>query len=39
MVKVHIRQIRRRLGLDPEKHPYIRSVRCFGYVLAPPDED
>jgi len=39
LVKVHIRQIRRRLGLDPEKHPYIRSVRGFGYVLAPPDED
>lgn len=38
LVKVHIRQIRRRLGLDPEKHPYIRSVRGFGYMLAPPDE-
>jgi DNA-binding response OmpR family regulator len=39
LVKVHIRQIRRRLGLDPEKYPYIRSVRGFGYMLAPPDED
>ncbi len=39
LVKVHIRQIRRRLGLGPEEHPYIRSVRGFGYVLAPPDED
>ncbi len=41
LVKVHIRQIRRRLGLglDQEEHPYIRSVRGFGYVLAPPDED
>jgi DNA-binding winged helix-turn-helix (wHTH) protein len=39
LVKVHIRQIRRRLGLDPEKHHYIRSVRGFGYMLIPPDED
>jgi DNA-binding winged helix-turn-helix (wHTH) protein len=39
LVKVHIRQIRRRLGLDPEKHDYIRSVRGFGYLLAPPDDD
>ena len=39
LVKVHIRQIRRRLGLDPEKHNYIRSVRGFGYMLAPPGED
>jgi DNA-binding winged helix-turn-helix (wHTH) protein len=38
LVKVHIRQIRRRLGLDPEKHHYIRSVRGFGYMLAPLDE-
>jgi DNA-binding winged helix-turn-helix (wHTH) protein len=39
LVKVHIRQIRRRLGLDPEQHHYIRSVRGFGYVLAPPDDE
>jgi len=39
LLKVHIRQIRRRLGLDPEEHPYIRSVRGFGYMLAPPGED
>ena len=38
LVKVHIRQIRRRLGLDPQKHHYIQSVRGFGYVLAPPEE-
>jgi len=38
LVKVHIRQIRRRLGLDPERHHYIHSVRGFGYVLAPPEE-
>jgi DNA-binding response OmpR family regulator len=39
LLKVHIRQIRRRLGLDPNEHPYIRSVRGFGYMLAPPEED
>lgn len=38
LVKVHIRQIRRRLGLDSEEHHYIHSVRGFGYMLAPPDE-
>jgi len=38
LLKVHIRQIRRRLRLDPEEHPYIRSVRGFGYMLAPPEE-
>jgi DNA-binding response OmpR family regulator len=39
LVKVHIRQIRRRLSLDPKKHHYIHSVRGFGYMLAPPGED
>jgi DNA-binding winged helix-turn-helix (wHTH) protein len=39
LVKVHIRQIRRRLGLEEEKHHYIHSVRGFGYMLAPPEED
>jgi DNA-binding response OmpR family regulator len=39
LVKVHIRQIRRRLSLDPEEHHYIHSVRGFGYMLAPPGED
>jgi len=38
LLKVHIRQIRRRLRLDPETAPYIRSVRGFGYMLAPPEE-
>jgi DNA-binding response OmpR family regulator len=38
LLKEHIRRLRRRLRLDPE-HPYIRSVRGFGYMLAPPDED
>lgn len=39
LLKVHVRQIRRRLGLDPEKSYYIRSVRGFGYMLASPDEE
>jgi DNA-binding winged helix-turn-helix (wHTH) protein len=38
LVKVHIRQIRRRLNLDPERHHYIHSVRGFGYMLAEPGE-
>jgi DNA-binding winged helix-turn-helix (wHTH) protein len=39
LVKVHIRQIRRRLGLNPEQHNYIHSVRGFGYMLAQPEEN
>ncbi|MDY7079135.1 MAG: winged helix-turn-helix domain-containing protein [Chloroflexota bacterium] len=39
LLKVHVRQIRRRLGLYPEEHTYIHSVRGFGYMLAPPEED
>ena len=33
LVKVHIRQIRRRLGLDPGEHNYIHSVRGEGYYF------
>lgn len=39
LLKVHIRQIRRRLGLNPEQSHYIRSVRGFGYMLVSPDDD
>ncbi len=39
LLKEHVRRIRRRLRLDPKKHRYIRSVRGFGYMLSPPDED
>ncbi len=39
LLKVHIHQIRRRLRLDPHERPYIRSVRGFGYMLAPPEEE
>lgn len=38
LLKVHIRQIRRRLKLDPKVNHYIHSVRGFGYMLAPPGE-
>jgi DNA-binding response OmpR family regulator len=39
LLKVHIRQIRRRLSLDPERQHYIRSVRGFGYMLVSPEDD
>ena len=39
LIKVHIRQIRRRLGLDPEKHHYIQSIGGFGYMLALAGDD
>ena len=39
LLKVHIRQIRRRLSLDPERQHYIRSVRGFGYMLTSPEDD
>ncbi len=39
LLKVHIRQIRRRLGITAEKHHYIRSVRGFGYMLLSPEEE
>ncbi|HUV88402.1 MAG TPA: winged helix-turn-helix domain-containing protein [Anaerolineae bacterium] len=39
LLKVHIRQIRRRLRLDQEEHPYIHSVRGFGYMLIAPEEE
>jgi len=39
LLKVHIRQIRRRLNLDPERQRYIRSVRGFGYMLISPEDD
>jgi DNA-binding winged helix-turn-helix (wHTH) protein len=39
LLKVHVRQIRWRLGLDAQEHPYIRAVRGFGYMLSPPEEE
>lgn len=39
LLKVHVRQIRRRLRLHSEERHYIHAVRGFGYMLAPPDEN
>ena len=39
LVKVHIRLIRRRLGLSPQTDEFIRSVRGFGYMLVDPDQE
>jgi DNA-binding response OmpR family regulator len=36
LVKVHVRQIRRRLGLGTQGADYVQSVRGFGYVLRVP---
>ena len=36
LVKVHVRQIRRRLGLGTQSTDYVQSVRGFGYVLRVP---
>lgn len=38
LVKVHVRQIRRRLGLGAQSNDYIQSVRGFGYVLTGPSQ-
>ncbi len=37
LLKVHIRQIRKRLGLDPERGEVLVSVRGFGYMLTSPE--
>jgi DNA-binding response OmpR family regulator len=34
LLKVHIRQIRLKLGLDVQKAEYLQTVRGFGYMLA-----
>jgi hypothetical protein len=39
LLKEHIRRIRRRLRMDPERHRYIRAVRGFGYMLTSPEEE
>lgn len=38
LLKVHIRQIRKRLGLDPERGEVLVSVRGFGYMLTSSEE-
>ena len=37
LLKVHVRLVRRKLGLNPQTGEYLRSVRGFGYMLADPD--
>ncbi len=37
LVKVHVRQIRRRLGLEGQHAAYVQSVRGFGYLVDEPD--
>ena len=37
LVKVHVRQIRRKLGLEAQRADYVQSVRGFGYVVTPPN--
>lgn len=36
LVKVHVRQIRRKLGLQAQHDDYVQSVRGFGYVVTVP---
>jgi DNA-binding response OmpR family regulator len=38
LLKVHIRQIRRKLGWDAAKAEYLQSVRGFGYMLVEPED-
>ncbi len=38
LLKVHIRQIRKRLGLDPDRGEVLVSVRGFGYMLTASEE-
>jgi len=37
LLKAHVRLLRRKLGLDPQRGEYIQSVRGHGYMLAAPD--
>jgi DNA-binding response OmpR family regulator len=39
LLKVHVRLVRRKLGLNPQTGEFLRSVRGFGYMLADPDKD
>lgn len=36
LLKTHVRQIRRKLGWTDDSTSYLKSVRGFGYILAPP---
>lgn len=39
LLKVHIRQIRRKMGLQVKDGQYLVSARGFGYMLLDPGED
>jgi len=39
LLKAHIRQIRRKMGLLAKDNEYLVSVRGFGYMLLDPEED
>lgn len=39
LVKAHVRQIRRRLGLEAHHADYVQSVRGFGYQVTAPAAD
>ena len=39
LLKVHVRQIRRKIGLQAKDNEYLVSVRGFGYMLMDPEED
>lgn len=39
LLKVHIRQIRRKLGLSANNPEYLESVRGFGYMLVAPEDN
>ncbi len=39
LLKVHVRLIRRKLGLNPQTGEYVRAVRGFGYILVDPDKE
>lgn len=38
LLKVHIRQVRRKLGWNAAKAEYLQAVRGFGYMLVEPEE-
>jgi DNA-binding response OmpR family regulator len=38
LLKVHIRQVRRKLGWDAAKAEYLQAVRGFGYMLVEPED-
>jgi DNA-binding response OmpR family regulator len=38
LLKVHIRQIRCRLGWDAAKDEYLQTARGFGYMIVEPEE-